>query len=161
MEEGRLKHEAKDQNKVKLILEDNTKYPLEGTLQFRDVTVDPTTGSVVLRAIFPNPENVLLPGMFVRAIVKEGINKKAIMVPQQTVFRDTKGNPFVYIVDKESKVQIRPIIIDRAIEDKWLVSEGLSAGEQVIMEGVQKVMPGMPVKTVPYVTQQKPERPGS
>ncbi|MGB9716034.1 MAG: efflux RND transporter periplasmic adaptor subunit [Thermodesulfovibrionales bacterium] len=161
LEEGRLKHEAKDQNKVKLILEDNTKYPLEGTLQFRDVTVDPTTGSVVLRAIFPNPENVLLPGMFVRAIVKEGINKKAIMVPQQTVFRDTKGNPFVYIVDKESKVQIRPIIIDRAIEDKWLVSEGLSAGEQVIMEGVQKVMPGMPVKTVPYVTQQKPERPGS
>ena len=144
--EGRFKYAGGEQNKVKLILEDGTIYQLEGTLQFKDVTVDPTTGSVILRALFPNPKGVLLPGMFVRAIIKEGINKNAILVPQQAVFRDPKGNPFVYIVDKENKVQIRPIVTDRAIEDKWLVSDGLSVGEKVIVEGFQKIMPGMPVK---------------
>jgi len=144
--EGRLKYAGKEQNKVKLILEDGTIYQLEGTLQFKDITVDPTTGSVILRAIFPNPKGVLLPGMFVRAIIKEGINKKAILIPQEAVFRDPKGNPFVYIVDKENKVQIRPIVTDRAIEDKWLVSQGLSVGEKVIVEGFQKIMPGVPVK---------------
>jgi len=155
LEEGRLKYAGKEQNKVKLILEDGTAYPLEGTLQFKDVTVDPTTGSVTLRAIFPNPKGVLLPGMFVRAVIREGINKKAILVPQQVVFRDTKGNPFVYIVDKENKVQIRPIQVDRAIGDRWLVSEGLQVGEQVIIEGVQRIMPGAQVKPVPYAEQKK------
>ncbi|WP_353683229.1 efflux RND transporter periplasmic adaptor subunit [Thermodesulfovibrio sp. 3907-1M] len=150
LEQGRLKYAGKEQNKVKIILEDGTVYPVEGTLQFKDVTVDPTTGSVILRVIVPNPKGVLLPGMFVRAIVKEGINRHAILIPQQAVFRDPKGNPFVYIVDKENKVQIRPVKVDRAIEDKWLVSEGVSEGEQVIVEGVQKIMPGMPVKAVPY-----------
>jgi len=144
--EGRLKYAGKEQNKVKLILEDGTIYQLDGTLQFKDITVDPTTSSVILRAIFPNPKGVLLPGMFVRAIIKEGINKKAILIPQEAVFRDPKGNPFVYIVDKENKVQIRPIVTDRAIEDKWLVSQGLSVGEKVIVEGFQKIMPGVPVK---------------
>lgn len=153
--EGRLKYAGKEQNKVKLILEDGTIYPLEGTLQFKDVTVDPTTGSVILRAIFPNPKGVLLPGMFVRAIIKEGINKKAILIPQQAVFRDPKGSPFVYIVDRDSKVQIRPIVIDRAIEDKWLVSEGVSVGEKVIVEGFQRIMPGAAVKAVSYVPQEK------
>ncbi len=143
---GRLKYAGKEQNKVKLILEDGTIYQLDGTLQFKDITVDPTTSSVILRAIFPNPKGVLLPGMFVRAIIKEGINKKAILIPQEAVFRDPKGNPFVYIVDKENKVQIRPIVTDRAIEDKWLVSQGLSVGEKVIVEGFQKIMPGVPVK---------------
>ena len=155
LEQGRLKYAGKEQNKVKLILEDGTDYPLEGTLQFKDVTVDPTTGSVTLRAIFPNPKGVLLPGMFVRAVIREGINKKAILVPQQVVFRDTKGNPFVYIVDKENKVQIRPIQVDRAIGDRWLVSEGLQVGEQVIIEGVQRIMPGAQVKPVPYTEQKK------
>ncbi|GLI53046.1 MULTISPECIES: efflux RND transporter periplasmic adaptor subunit [Thermodesulfovibrio] len=155
LEQGRLKYAGKEQNKVKLILEDGTAYPLEGTLQFKDVTVDPTTGSVTLRAIFPNPKGVLLPGMFVRAVIREGINKKAILVPQQVVFRDTKGNPFVYIVDKENKVQIRPIQVDRAIGDRWLVSEGLEVGEQVVIEGVQRIMPGATVKPVPYAEQKK------
>ncbi|GAQ95695.1 membrane fusion protein, multidrug efflux system [Thermodesulfovibrio aggregans] len=152
--EGRLKYAGKEQNKVKIILEDGTVYPVEGTLQFKDVTVDPTTGSVTLRVIVPNPKGVLLPGMFVRAIVKEGINRHAILLPQQAVFRDPKGNPFVYIVDNENKVQIRPVKVDRAIEDKWLVSEGVSEGQQVIVEGVQKIMPGMPVKPVPYGNKQ-------
>ncbi|WP_239639289.1 efflux RND transporter periplasmic adaptor subunit [Thermodesulfovibrio yellowstonii] len=155
LEQGRLKYAGKEQNKVKLILEDGTAYPIEGTLQFKDVTVDPTTGSVTLRAIFPNPKGVLLPGVFVRAVIREGINKKAILVPQQVVFRDTKGNPFVYIVDKENKVQIRPIQVDRAIGDRWLVSEGLQVGEQVVIEGVQRIMPGAQVKPVPYAEQKK------
>jgi membrane fusion protein (multidrug efflux system) len=155
LEQGRLKYAGKEQNKVKLILEDGTGYPLEGTLQFKDVTVDPTTGSVTLRAIFPNPKGILLPGMFVRAVIREGINKKAILVPQQVVFRDTKGNPFVYVVDKENKVQIRPIQVDRAIGNRWLVSEGVQVGEQVIIEGVQRIMPGAQVKPVPYTEQKK------
>ena len=83
----------RNQNKVNLITEDGRAYPLEGTLQFRDITVDPTTGSVILRAIFPNPQGVLLPGMFVRVVVKEGVNEQAILIPQQAVSRDVKGNP--------------------------------------------------------------------
>jgi membrane fusion protein (multidrug efflux system) len=150
LEEGRLKHDGKNQNKVKLILEDGTMYPLEGTSQFRDVTVDPTTGSVVLRAVFPNPKRVLLPGMFVRAVVKEGVNKQAVLIPQQAVSRDPKGNPITLIVDAESKVQQRMITTDRAIGDKWLVSSGLKPGDQVIVEGVQKVRPGASVKIVPF-----------
>ena len=93
LEDGRLNQDGTNQNKVQLILEDGTAYPLEGTLQFRDVTVDPTTGSVILRIVFPNPEGVLLPGMFVRAVVEEGVNEQAILVPQQAVSRDPKGNP--------------------------------------------------------------------
>ncbi len=156
LEQGRIKYAGKEQNKVKIVLEDGSEYPLEGTLQFKDVTVDPTTGSVTLRAIFPNPKEVLLPGMFVRAIIREGINKQAILIPQQAVFRDHKGNPFVYLVDKENKVTQRPVKIDRAIGDKWLVTEGLQQGELVVVEGVQKIimMPGIPVKAVPY-NQQK------
>jgi len=147
-EDGRLNPNGTNQKKVKLLLEDGTPYPLEGTLQFREVTVDPTTGSVILRAVFPNPEGILLPGMFVRAVVQEGINEQAILVPQQTVTRDPKGNPSVMIVDAEGKVQQRPLTIERAIGDKWLVSAGLAAGERVIVEGIQKVRPGASVKIV-------------
>ena len=93
LEDGRLNQDGTNEKKVKLILEDGTAYPMEGTLQFRDVTVDPTTGSVILRIVFPNPEGVLLPGMFVRAVVKEGVNEQAILIPQQAVSRDPKGNP--------------------------------------------------------------------
>jgi len=150
LEEGRLKHDGKNQNKVKLILEDGTIYPMEGTLQFRDVTVDPTTGSVVLRAVFPNPKRVLLPGMFVRAVVKEGVNKQAVLIPQQAVSRDPKGNPITLIVDAESKVQQRMLTLDRAIGDKWFVSSGVSPGDRVIVEGVQRVRPGASVKVVPF-----------
>ena len=158
LKEGRIKYAGKEQNKVKIILEDGTVYPYEGTLQFKDVTVDPTTGSVVLRAIVPNPRGILLPGMFVRAIIREGINREAILVPQQTVFRDTKGNPFVYVVDKENKVEVRTIEIDRAINDRWLVLRGLKEGEQVIIEGIQRIMPGIPVKPVPYSEQKKEKK---
>jgi len=150
LEEGRLKHDGKDQNKVKLLLEDSTLYPQEGDLKFRDVTVDPTTGSVILRAVFPNPQKVLLPGMFVRALVKEGVNKQAVLVPQQAVSRDPKGNPFVFIVNKEKKAEPRMIVLDRAIADKWLVASGLAHGDEVIVEGLQRVRPGVPVKAAPF-----------
>lgn len=149
LKEGILKYAGKEQNKIKLILEDGTIYPLEGTLQFKDVTVEPTTGSIILRAIFPNPKGILLPGMFARARIIEGVNKRAILIPQQAVLRDHKGNPFVYIVDKESKVQIRQIIVDREIKDKWLVTEGLNEGDKVVVEGIKKIMmPGIPVRIV-------------
>jgi membrane fusion protein (multidrug efflux system) len=149
-EDGRLNQNGTSQKKVKLILEDGTAYPLEGTLQFRDITVDPTTGSVILRAVFPNPQGVLLPGMFVRAVVKEGIHEQAILVPQQAVSRDPKGNPVTLIVDAEGKVQQQMLALDRAIGDKWLVSSGLASGDRVIVEGMQKVQPGASVKVVPF-----------
>jgi membrane fusion protein (multidrug efflux system) len=150
IKEGRLNQKGANQKKVQLILEDGTAYPLAGTLQFRDVTVDPTTGSVILRAIFPNPNGVLLPGMFIRAVVQEGVSKKAIIIPQQAVSRDPKGNPLTLIVDAGSKVQLRMLTLDRAIGDQWLVSSGLVPGERVIIEGMQKVTPGASVKAVPF-----------
>jgi membrane fusion protein (multidrug efflux system) len=127
--EGRLRLEGAGDNNVRLLLEDGTPYPQEGTLQFRDVSVDPTTGSVILRMVFPNPDGVLLPGMFVRAVVKEGVNAQALLVPQQTVSRNPKGEPVALIVDGEGKVQQRILALDRAIGDQWLVSTGLQPGD--------------------------------
>jgi len=150
LEDGRLKSHGTNQNKVKLILEDGTAYPLQGTLQFRDVTVDPTTGSVILRVVFPNPKGVLLPGMFVRASINEGVNEQAILVPQQAVSRNPKGEPFALIVDADEKVGLRMLMLDRAIDDKWLVSSGLAPGDRVIVEGMQRVQPGVVVKVVPF-----------
>jgi membrane fusion protein (multidrug efflux system) len=147
---GRLDREGANRKKVRLLLEDGTPYPMEGTLQFQDVTVDPTTGSVILRIVFPNPQGVLLPGMFERAVVKEGVNPRAILIPQQSVSRDRKGNPTVLIVDAGGKVQPRMLVLERAIGDKWLVSSGLASGDRVIVEGMQKVRPGASVKVVPF-----------
>ena len=148
--EGRLNQNGTGQNKVKLILDNAAAYPVEGTLQFRDVTVDPTTGSVILRVVFPNPKGILLPGMFVRAVVKEGVKEQSILVHQQAVYRDRKGNPFVLIVDTEGKVGLRMLTLDRAIGDKWLVSSGLAPGDRVIVEGMQRARPGTAVKVVPF-----------
>jgi len=150
MEEGRLDPDGNSQNKVRLILDDGTIYPREGTFQFRDVTVDPTTGSVILRLVFPNPESLLLPGMFVRAVIKEGVNSEAILIPQQAVSRDPRGNPLALVVNDEGKVEQRGLTIDRAIDDTWLVSSGLGPGDRVIVEGLQKVRPGASVKAVPF-----------
>jgi membrane fusion protein (multidrug efflux system) len=150
LEDGRLHHGGKNQSKVQLMLEDNTTYPLEGTLQFRDVTVEPTTGSVILRVVVSNPKGLLLPGMFVRAVVKEGMNERTILIPQQAVSRNPKGDPFALVVDAESKVQQRMLTLDRAIGDRWLVASGLAPGERVFVEGIQKVRPGDAVKVVPF-----------
>ena len=135
LEDGRLNPNGENQRKVKLILEDGSRYPVEGKLQFRDITVDPSTGSVVLRVVVPNPKGVLLPGMFVRAEVQEGVNNQAMLVPQQAVSRDPKGNPTILIVDADEKVQQRRLTLDRAIGDKWVVSSGLSIGDRVVGGG--------------------------
>ena len=152
---GRVKGNGRQQTRVKLILEDGTPYPLEGTLEFSDVTVDPSTGSFILRTLFPNPRHVLLPGMYVRAIVQEGVVDQAILVPQQSVSRDPKGNPLALVVDGSEKVAQRKIAVDRAVGDKWLVSEGLKPGDRLIVEGIQKVRPGAPVKAVPFESRQQ------
>ena len=156
LEEGRISRDGTNGNQVQLLLGDGTKYPSEGTLQFRDVSVDSTTASVILRMVFPNPNGILLPGMFVRAVVKEGINEKAILIPQQAVSRDPKGNPVALVVDGAGKVGPRMLSLDRAIGDQWLVSTGLASGDRVIVEGMQKVRPGMAVKEVPFGGGQKP-----
>jgi membrane fusion protein (multidrug efflux system) len=149
LESGQLKASS-SVRKVKLLLEDGTPYPHEGTLQFRDVTVDATTGSVVLRMVFPNPDYTLLPGMFVRATVEEGVNEKAILAPQQGVSRDAKGNATALVVGKDGTVEERPLELDRTLGDRWLVTQGLADGDQVIVEGLQKIRPGVPVKPVPF-----------
>jgi membrane fusion protein (multidrug efflux system) len=145
---GTLDRKGTGHNKVRLNFEDGTPYPLEGVLQFQDITVDRTTGSVILRAVFPNPKGILLPGMFVRAVAVEGVNKQAILIPQHAVSRDPKGNPLALIVDPQGKVQQRQLTIDRALGNRWLVTSGLVNGDRVIMEGMQKVRPGSPVKVV-------------
>ncbi len=149
-ESGRLKQDKEAWSKVRLRLEDGTPYGPEGTLQFRDITVDPTTGSVTVRAVFPNPDEILLPGMFVRAVVEEGVNEQALLVPQQGVSRDTKGNPYALIVNSESKVEQRPLELDRAIGDKWLIGKGLAAGDRIVVEGQLRIRPGSSVKAVPF-----------
>ncbi len=150
LEQGRLDAKGGSLKGVTLLLEDGREYTEKGKFQFRDVTVDPTTGSVTLRAIFPNPDGVLLPGMFVRASIVEGIRERAILIPQQSVSRDPKGSPFVLIVDARGKVERRSLTLDRALGNQWLVAEGLQEGERVIVEGLQKARPGSSVKAAPW-----------
>ncbi len=147
--DGRLTRHENQPNAVRLVLEDGSAYPAAGTLQFRDVSVEPATGTVTLRMIFPNPQGVLLPGMFVRAIIKEGVNETAILIPQNVISRDPKGNPLAMIVNAKSEAEVRVLKTDRVIGNQWLVSAGLAAGDQVIVEGLQKVRPGAPVKIAP------------
>ncbi|MFZ2949407.1 MAG: efflux RND transporter periplasmic adaptor subunit [Desulfuromonadaceae bacterium] len=135
---------------VKLIMEDGSPYPLAGTLKFSEVTVDQGTGSVTLRAVFPNPKQALLPGMFVRAVLVEGVNDNAILIPQRGVTRNPKGDAMVMVVGAEEKVESRPIKVVRTVDDNWLVSDGLKTGDRVILEGLQKARPGTPVKVVPF-----------
>jgi membrane fusion protein (multidrug efflux system) len=156
LEDRRFTANGTKQNKVKLLLEDGTTYPLDGTLQFRDVSVDPTTGSVILRIVFPNPKGTLLPGMFVRAVVTEGVSEQAILIPQQAVARDPKGNPMALVVDGAGKVAQRMLRLDRAIGDQWMIASGVATGDRVIVEGMQKVRPGAPVKEVPFDAGREP-----
>ena len=141
--------ESKKQN-VKLILEDGTPYPLDGTFQFRDVTVDPSTGSVAIRMVFPNADQLLLPGMFVRAIVTEGVDDTAILVPQQGVTRNTQGQALAWIVNAENKVEERLLETGRTVENRWIVTSGLAPGDRVIVEGLHLVRPGVPVRSTEF-----------
>ena len=145
--------------RVKLVLSDGTPYPQEGVLKFSEVTVDQSTGSVVLRAIFPNPNKVLLPGMFVRAELNEGVYQNGILAPQQGVSHDPKGAATAFVVGADGKAQPRTLKTAEAVGDKWLVTDGLKPGDKLIVEGLLKVQPGVAVKAVPANT--TPPPPGS
>lgn len=149
LESGQLTRAGKTAAKVSLILEDGSVYPESGQLEFSDITVDEGTGSIQIRAVFPNPKGILLPGMFVHARLDEGVRNEAILVPQEGVTRDPKGQAMVMLLGKDNKVEPRQIKTDRAVGDKWLVSEGLVAGDKVIVQGLQKARPGQPVNPSP------------
>ena len=149
---GLLKNGGATQAQVKLLFEDGTAFAQEGTLKFSEVTVDQSTGSVTLRNLFPNPNLLLLPGMFVRAVLEEGINEQAILVPQRGVTRNPTGSAMVLVVGTEEKVEPRLVKVARTVGDNWLVSEGLKSGDRVILEGLQKARPGTVVKAVPFGT---------
>jgi multidrug efflux system membrane fusion protein len=139
-------HKDNTSSTVELVMENGQSYPLKGTLQFSDVTVDESTGSITLRAVFPNPQHTLLPGMFVRARVDEGVQPNAILVPQQGVTRTPRGDATVMVVNDKSQAETRPVVAVQAIGDKWLISEGLQSGDKVIVSGLQKARPGVQVK---------------
>ena len=147
--DGRLSQNGSYSGQASLLLEDNSEYELKGVVQFREVSVDPTTGSFILRLVFANPKNDLLPGMFVRAIIDEGANNNAILVPQQCVSRNASGDALVMTVGADNTVEAKMIHIDRAIGNKWLVSEGLKVGDRVIREGLLRARPGAVVNPVP------------
>jgi membrane fusion protein (multidrug efflux system) len=147
MADGSLKKVG--QAKVDLILPDGSKYSESGKLQFAGVSVDPTTGNVILRALFPNPKGELLPGMYVRAQLETGVDEKAITVPQVGVTRNQKGQATALILNKENKVEQRVLTTSGTVGNDWLVTSGLAAGDRVIVEGLQKVKPGAPAVAVP------------
>jgi membrane fusion protein (multidrug efflux system) len=147
---GELKNSDPNQAKVKLLLEDGTPYPQEGVLKFSEVTVDQSTGSVTLRAQFPNPNHLLLPGMFVRGIVQEGVREQAMLVPQRGISRDPAGNAIALVAGENDVVERRMIKTERTVGDAWLVTEGLKVGDRVIVEGIQRIRPGSTVKVVPF-----------
>ncbi|MDA8512929.1 efflux RND transporter periplasmic adaptor subunit [Citrobacter sp. Igbk 14] len=145
IEQGSL-HKDSTSSAVELVMENGQAYPLKGSLQFSDVTVDESTGSITLRAVFPNPQHTLLPGMFVRARIDEGVQPNAILVPQQGVTRTPRGDATVMVVNDKSQVESRAVVAAQAIGDKWLISDGLKPGDKVIVSGLQKARPGVQVK---------------
>lgn len=138
-----------DTSSVELLMENGQPYPLKGTLQFSDVTVGESTGSITLRALFPNPQHMLLPGMFVRARIDEGTQPDAILVPQQGVTRTPRGDATVLVVNDKNQVESRTVVAPQAIGDRWLITEGLKNGDRVIISGLQKVRPGVTVVAIP------------
>jgi membrane fusion protein (multidrug efflux system) len=146
--DGRMTVDDTMQQGVKLYLEDGSLYPHEGSLQFRDVTVDPATGTVTLRIVFPNPDYMLLPGMYVRAVLETGTREDAILASQQGVFRNTKSEPYALVVGDDNVVVQQPLTLDRTMGSDWLVAEGLKAGDRIIVEGSQRVGAGSKVTSV-------------
>ncbi|WP_340264969.1 efflux RND transporter periplasmic adaptor subunit [Sphingobium mellinum] len=132
--------------RVQLLLPNGSIYPSEGRLQFSEVTVDPSSGAVTLRATFPNPDGLLLPGMYVRAKVKEGERQSVILAPQQGISRDPRGRATALVVDARNRVELRQVETDRALGDKWVVTKGLKAGDRLIVEGLMNLKPGTPVR---------------
>lgn len=141
---GRL--EGASELPVDIVLEDGSTFAHKGKLEFSEVSVDPATGSYAMRVRVENPDQVLMPGMFVRAVLGSGVRPNALLVPMQGIARDPKGDTSAMVVDAEGKVAVRPVKVSRTIGDKWLVEDGLKAGDKVIVEGLQKIGPGMPVQ---------------
>lgn len=146
---GKIRKDAKGAV-ARLLLEDGTQYPLSGSLKFSDVTVNPGTGSLILRTVFPNPKGILLPGMYVRAVLEEGTDERGIVVPQRGVTRDPAGKAVALVVGADDNVESRTLEVSRVVGDGWLVEKGLTAGDRVIVEGLQKAKPGAKVRPVPF-----------
>lgn len=150
MEEGALTGSESGEAVVKLLMDDGSAYAHDGRLLFLEAVVDATTGQVTLRGEFPNPEGDLLPGMYVRVQIEQGVEQNAIAVPQQAVQRGSGGDAHVYVVSAENTVELRPVKVGRAIGDRWVIDSGLSEGDKVIVEGFQKIRPGAPVNAQPW-----------
>ena len=159
---GGLSRENRDSGRVRLILPNGKTYPIEGRLQFAEISADPDTGSVTLRASFPNPDGLLLPGMFVRARLIEGVRQKAILAPQQGISRDPRGRATALVVNAGNKVELRQVKAERTVGDKWIIIDGLKAGDRLIVEGLVRLQPGTMVTpgTPQQVTVGKPAAAG-
>lgn len=155
---GRLQKAGNNAATVKLLLEDGSEYPQAGQLEFSEVSVDPGTGSVTLRAVFPNPKHDLLPGMFVHAQLQAGVSAQAILAPQQGVTRNLKGQPTALVVNQHDQVELRELQAERTAGNAWLINHGLQAGDRLIVEGLQFVKPGITV-TVSEATNLTPAAP--
>ena len=145
LQQGKL--QASENADVQLLLEDGTQYSHPGKLQFAEVSVDPNTGSVILRAEFPNPEGILLPGMYVRAMLNAGTDPQAILVPQKAITRNSKGEAVAMVVNDQGLVEAKTVTTAEVINNQWRVTSGLAVGDKLIVEGLQKVRPGAPVTT--------------
>ncbi|OAX88435.1 efflux transporter periplasmic adaptor subunit [Xanthomonas nasturtii] len=161
MARGDLERAGDGAAKVSLLLEDGSTYPLQGHLAFSDVTVDQNTGSITLRAVFPNPNAELLPGMYVRAVLQEGVKEQGVLVPQQAVLRNGAGKPTAFVVGADHKLQLRVLETDREVGDQWLVRSGLKTGEHLVVEGVSRARDGIEVKTVPWQPKGTPATAGA
>lgn len=146
---GQLEKAGETAAQVSLKLQDGSVYPHQGTLEFSEVSVDPSTGSVTLRAVFPNPDGLLLPGMFVQASLVSGVNSQAILAPQQGVSRNPRGDAIAMVVNQDNQVELRTLKAERTSGNFWLVSEGLQDGDRIITEGLQFIQPGVTVETYP------------
>ncbi|PWV59805.1 efflux RND transporter periplasmic adaptor subunit [Plasticicumulans acidivorans] len=150
---GRLQQPGDNAISVRLRLEDGRDYPQTGRLLFSEVTVDESSGAITLRAEFPNPRQLLLPGMYVRALLDEGVDTAALLVPQRAVSRDPRGGATVYVINADNKIELRSIETERAVGDRWLLRSGLDAGAHVVVDGLQKIRPGLEVKPVAFAPQ--------
>lgn len=148
--EGRLSR-GEEAMPVKILLEDGSDFPHPGRLKFSEVAVDPSTGSYALRIEVPNPEHMLMPGMYVRAVLGAGVRADAVLVPQRGIARDPKGNTTAMVVDAQGVVEQRQVVVSRTIGDQWLVESGLAAGDRVVVEGLQKIAPGATVEVTETV----------
>lgn len=151
VDSGALRRPSADRAAARLLLEDGSEYPHAGEVQFSEVIVDQGTGSVTVRAVFPNPNQLLLPGMFVRARVEEGVTDRAILVPQRAVLRTPRGEPMAFVVNAEGVVEARTLRANRAIGNDWMVTEGVAAGDRVVVEGLQRIRPGVRVRATERV----------